>query len=179
MAIFSLFRYEQLKMIKFFEKVALVVATGFGSGYVPVAPGTAGSAVALPLVWTLFHFGGIKFVVIGTIIVAVIAVISANRAEKYFGGHDNQHIVIDEVAGQMLSLIAVPATLPNLLVAFGWFRLFDSWKPWPVYLIDRHVKGGFGVVADDLAAAVYAAGCTFFMAHFGLIAKGASLIKIN
>jgi phosphatidylglycerophosphatase A len=80
---------------------------------------------------------------------------AADVYEEATGAHDNHRIVIDEVAGYLLTLAAVPRGPFNLVVGFGLFRLFDTWKPWPVRWLDEHVGGGLGVVLDDLGAGVY------------------------
>jgi phosphatidylglycerophosphatase A len=134
----------------------------------PRAPGTAGSAVALPIAWLLFSVWGWPGVATGAVLFTVVGIWAAERAERYYGKHDCQKIVVDEIAGQLLTMVAVPSTIPNLLVGFGWFRLCDSLKPFPAGLIDRRVKGGFGVVLDDVAAGVQAAVLTAILHHLGL-----------
>ena len=145
--------------------IGVAAATCLGLGYVPVAPGTAGSAAALPLAWWAHGVAGIWGVMASVVVAAVRGTWAAAEAERHFGVHDSPHIVVDELAGQLLSAVAVPCSWWNLLLAFGWFRLFDSVKPWPAGWIDRNVQGGFGVMADDLAAAVYAAVATAAMGH--------------
>jgi phosphatidylglycerophosphatase A len=135
---------------------ATLIATALGAGFLPVAPGTWGTAVAVPLAWALDRAG--QWVYLAAIV--VISVVGSIAADVYCnatGRHDNQQIVIDEVAGYLVTVAFVPRTPVNLLVGFVLFRLFDIWKPPPVRWVDRHVHGGFGVVADDLAAGVYGA----------------------
>ena len=152
------------------ERLAILIATGLGLGYVPVAPGTAGSAMALPIAWLLFQRGGFLGLSIGAVVTIPVAVWASGRAEKHYGVHDSCHIVVDEVAGQLITFLLVPCTWPNLIVGFGWFRLFDSVKPWPANWADREVKGGVGVVLDDIMAGIYAAGVTAACVHSGLVA---------
>lgn len=135
---------------------ATLIATVFGAGFLPVAPGTWGTAVAVPLAWALGRAGEWAFIA-ALIAISVIGSLAADVYCARTGRHDNQQIVVDEVAGYLLTLVAVPRTPVNLLVGFVLFRLFDIWKPPPVRWVDRHVHGGFGVVADDLAAGVYGA----------------------
>jgi phosphatidylglycerophosphatase A len=149
--------------------LALIVATGFGAGYVPVAPGTAGSAVALPLAWLAFRYGGFPGVVAAAVVMTLVGIWASSHAEAHYGEHDCQRIVVDEIAGQLISVIAVSCTWPNLIVAFGWFRLFDSVKPWPAGRIDAQMPGGLGVMLDDVAAGVYAAAATALLVHLGLV----------
>jgi phosphatidylglycerophosphatase A len=134
--------------------VVTLVATALGAGFVPVAPGTAGTLVAVPIAWGAAHLGQTGYLLV---LVAAIAfgIWAADVYEEATGAHDNQRIVIDEVAGYLLTLAAVPRGPFNLVVGFGLFRLFDTWKPWPVRWLDEHVGGGLGVVLDDLGAGVY------------------------
>ena len=146
---------------------ATLISTALGAGLLPLAPGTWGTIVAIPLAWWLDRLGQPWFLGV----LAVIVVVGSIAADVYCdatGRQDNQQIVIDEVAGYLLTLAFVPRTMPNLLAGFVLFRLFDIWKPPPVRWVDRKVHGGFGVVADDLAAAVYAAAILIAANHFGL-----------
>jgi phosphatidylglycerophosphatase A len=136
---------------------AAIIATFFFTGHSPVAPGTVGSLAALPLAYVLMTQGRLAM----ALAIAVVTALGTWAADAYCqatGRHDNQRIVIDEVAGILVTLSLVPRTPGNLLLGFLLFRLFDIWKPGPVRILDRHVKGGFGVMVDDLAAGVLAAG---------------------
>jgi len=117
-----------------------------------VAPGTAGSAVALVLLWL------IPFTPVGLVAafaaVTVAGIWAGSRAERAIGTKDPGVIVIDEVAGMMLSVLCLPRTVPILLAAFVLFRVFDTWKPFPAYQ-SQSLSGGFGVMADDLIAGLY------------------------
>ena len=143
---------------------ATLIATWFGSGLLPKAPGTWGSLAALPpgalLVWT----GGPWALVAGIAAALVLGLWATSRYAVETGRDDPSDVVIDEVAGQWLALM--PAGLDPVLftVAFVTFRAADIAKPWPVGWIDRKVKGANGVMADDLAAAAYAALATAFAA---------------
>jgi phosphatidylglycerophosphatase A len=132
-----------------------LIATSLGSGLLPLAPGTMGTLTAIPLAWALAKLAPIWFWV-ATIVVSAIGTAAASAFQRANGTDDDQRIVIDEVAGYLVTLLVVPKTLATLLLAFFLFRLFDIWKPFPVRLIDQKVGGGFGVMADDLAAGVYA-----------------------
>ena len=142
------------------RNLILFIATGAGTGYSPVAPGTIGSALALAL------WAGVRglsppaylALVLG---VAALGVVAAARAEAIFGGKDDGRITIDEVAGMLLSLALLPATAPPLAVAgvgFLLFRAFDIAKPPPALLAEA-LPGGLGVMADDLVAGIYANLC--------------------
>jgi phosphatidylglycerophosphatase A len=151
------------------EQLALIIATVFGVGYLPGAPGTAGSLCALPLAWVLGRWCGWPAVLLSCLIVFFVGWWASVLAESQFGEHDSCHIVVDEVAGQLLTMIAVPCTWPNLVVGFGFFRLFDSVKPWPAGWIDQKMESGLGVMLDDLAAGVYAGLATAAFFYSGLI----------
>jgi phosphatidylglycerophosphatase A len=112
----------------------------------------------------------------GAMVFLVIGTLAANLAEKHYAVHDSSHIVVDELVGQLISLIPVSCTWPNLVVGFGWFRLFDTVKPWPAGWIDRNIPGGLGVMLDDVAAGVYAAGATAILVHTGLVDGAVSLL---
>lgn len=135
------------------DRVALLVATGCGAGRAPVAPGTAGSAVAVLLLWLIpFSRAGL---VLFFLAAALGGMWAAHRAERVLGARDPGAIVIDEVAGMTLSVLSLPLTLPVLAVAFLLFRVFDIAKPFPARLSQR-LPGGAGVMADDLIAGLYA-----------------------
>jgi phosphatidylglycerophosphatase A len=138
--------------------LALAVATVAGVGSAPVAPGTCGSLVAVPLLPALAllrarSLAGYVGVVAGLVLLAVW---SAGRAEEILGGHDHSRIVIDEVAGLVVAGGFLPGTWHAAAIAFVLFRVFDVLKPFPAGLIDVRVRGGAGVVGDDLIAGVYA-----------------------
>lgn len=111
----------------------------------------------MPLAYGLLRLGPVPYAA-ATLFIIVLGSWAAGRYCAATGSHDNQQIVIDEVAGYLVTMALGPATPLGLLLGFGLFRLFDIWKPGPVRTIDRRVKGGFGVVADDLAAGVLALG---------------------
>ncbi len=134
-----------------------LIATFFYAGHSPVMPGTAGSLAALPLAYGLMAYGRLAMAA-AIVVVTGLGTWAADRYCQATGRHDNQRIVIDEVAGVLVTLSLVPRTLGNLILGFLLFRLFDIWKPGPVRILDRRVKGGFGVMADDLAAGMLAAG---------------------
>jgi len=143
------------------REVALATPSGFlafglGSGLSPKAPGTAGTAVgmlvALPLAGIPLWAG---LLVVGLSFVAGILI--CNRASQALGVHDHGGIVWDEFVGIWLVLVLVPAHWVWWIAAFVVFRAFDILKPWPIGRLDRRVHGGFGIMLDDLIAAIYAA----------------------
>ena len=140
------------------QSLAIALATVGGVGYAPVASGTVGSLVALPLLPALAALRartpvGYALAVVG---IAGVAVWAAGRAERALGDHDHSAIVIDEVAGMVMAGIFVPGTWAAAGLAFFCFRVFDVLKPYPASVFDRRVEGGIGVVGDDLIAGVYA-----------------------
>ena len=141
---------------------AVLLATWFGSGLLPKAPGTWGSLAALPLAWLIQTATGWMGLAIGVLVVFGIGIWAANGYTARLGGDDPGPVVIDEVAGQWLSLLPaayfVPLS-PDLALygaAFLLFRLADIFKPWPVSWADSTIKGGLGIMLDDILAAVYA-----------------------
>ncbi len=149
---------------------ATLVATVLGAGFAPRGPGTAGTIMAIPLAWALGKHQWWVFW-IGIAVVTAVGTWASNAFVRATGTDDDQRIVIDEVAGYLLTLALVPRGPIELGLAFVLFRLFDIWKPQPVRWVDQHVGGGWGVMADDLAAAVYAGGILWGLEHFGVVAK--------
>jgi len=133
--------------------VALSLATAFGVGYVPFAPGTFGSAVGL-IIWALLPASNVVQAAVIVIIFAVGAW-SATAAERYFGGTDPGPVVIDEVMGMLLTLFMHPVGWAGAIGAFFLFRAFDVIKPYPADRLEQ-LHGGLGIMADDGMAAVYA-----------------------
>jgi phosphatidylglycerophosphatase A len=133
-----------------------LVATSFGAGLVPGAPGHSGTLTALLMAWGVAHVGAWAY---GLLLFVVLAVgtIAAELWGQATGVPDDQHIVVDEVAGYLVTLLFVPRTLPNLIVGFFVFRILDVWKPGPVRRADETIGGGVGVMADDLVAGVIGA----------------------
>ena len=138
--------------------LAVALATVGGVGYAPIASGTAGSLVALPVLPFLSALRDRAPAIYAALVLALIAVAvwAAGRAEDAFGGKDHSYIVIDEVAGLVVAGAFLPATWLAATVAFVLFRVFDVVKPFPARQIDGGVKGGLGVVGDDLVAGLYA-----------------------
>ena len=131
------------------------IATGFGSGLVPVAPGTAGSAVAVGLFW-LTTLPGIAWLPALIFVIVVVAGFwSAGEAARRLGQDDPGAIVIDEFAGQFLALLALPHSWLVLGAGFLLFRLFDIVKPPPARQLEK-LHGATGIMADDLVAGLYA-----------------------
>jgi phosphatidylglycerophosphatase A len=142
------------------------IALGLGSGLVRKAPGTFGTLAALPLFW-LLHFVSQPVqlaCVTGAIIVGIWA---CDVTGRDLGVHDSGHIVWDEITAFLLVLVFTPARIGWQLFGFALFRLFDIWKPFPIGWLDAHVKGGLGVMLDDLLAAGYALAVMFITIRLG------------
>lgn len=131
----------------------------FGCGYVRRAPGTAGSLGALPFAWAIQSTGVSWALPVASFVLFLLGVWLAGRHLTHAGPEngDPQWIVIDEAAGVWLALSALDPSWLSYSLGFLLFRLFDIWKPWPIGWIDRSVKGGLGVMLDDLVAGLFAA----------------------
>ncbi len=136
---------------------AQILATWFGVGLMPKAPGTFGALAALPLAWLIVLGSGRTGLLAATLLAFAIGWWAADVYATRAGSHDPGAVVIDEVAGQWLTLVAVPLTLPGYALGFVLFRVFDIVKPWPVSWADRSVGGGLGIMLDDVLAGLYAA----------------------
>ena len=182
----------------------MVIATGLGLGYLPKAPGTWGSVGGVALGWLGVRFwflpglreiGEVVLGVLGSlgfklptavyilvalpyalilVVVIAIGIGAAGRAASYVNAKDPQVVVIDEVSGQMVSLLPMiwfsplpPIVWKYFLLGFILFRVFDIWKPWPARAAEK-LPGGWGIMADDWVAGVYAAGGLWLARAFGL-----------
>ncbi len=135
-------------------RLAVFLSTVGYIGYVPVAPGTAGSAAGL-IVYALVAGSGAAWMqAVAIAVVFAVGVWAATISERYFGGIDPGPVVIDEVLGMLITLAFIPVGLKGALIGFVVFRVFDVIKPFPAGRLER-LHGGVGVMADDAAAAVY------------------------
>jgi phosphatidylglycerophosphatase A len=133
----------------------LILATGFGVGYSPVAPGTLGTLVAIPIYYFLSEIPSplYEITLIGFIFLSVWI---SEKAEIFFVKKDDQRIVIDEIVGFLITMLWIPKTTRFIIIGFILFRFFDILKPIPIRRLEKGLKGGYGVVLDDVAAGVYA-----------------------
>jgi len=135
------------------------LAFGFGAGLLPRAPGTWGSLVGLVAAWWLLDLPwpwriGVVAAVIGA------GIFICGESARRLGKHDDQRIVFDEISGVLLTALAVTEkSVVSLALVFVFFRVFDIVKPWPIRDVDHSLKGGLGIMLDDLIAAVFAAVC--------------------
>lgn len=133
-----------------------LIATWFGAGLIRPAPGTWGSLAAVPFAYLIVHFFGAPMLALAAVTAFIAGAWAATRYCAAGGTDDAPEIVIDEVAAMWLVLAALPMSPLNWLAGFVLFRIYDIWKPWPIRTIERRFKGGFGVMADDMIAAIYA-----------------------
>ncbi len=135
------------------DSAVLFLAQGFGTGRSKFAPGTIGTLVGLPLIWLLSSAS--PSIAVGLVFVfGLLSVCIAGRASRNLGSEDDASIVIDEIAGFLVAMVLVPLTVWTALAGFVIFRLLDILKPFPIGWLERRVKGGAGIVADDVAAGV-------------------------
>jgi phosphatidylglycerophosphatase A len=160
-------------------RLARAIATAVGAGYSPVAPGTCGTAVAVPLAWLAADLGIPGFAALTALTIAV-GIWAAGAADRSWGTHDSGRIVIDEVAGYFVTVALVERGDPLTLgVGFVVFRALDILKPPPVRAIDRRVGGGAGVVLDDVAAGVLGGAVMVGLALAGAVAAPAWLAALR
>lgn len=135
------------------KSVAIVVATAGGAGYAPIAPGTAGSAVGV-VIYLLTRHSPIEWQIGLLLAIVVAGTWAASRVETVFGEKDPGPVVVDEVAGQLVTLILTGASVGGAVLGFFVFRLMDIVKPPPADKLER-LRGGYGIMADDLMAGLY------------------------
>ncbi len=140
------------------------LSLGFGSGLFPIAPGTAGTLVAVPVYFLLagldiYTYLGVTLLMFG------IGIYLCGETSHALGVEDHPAIVWDEIVGYIITMIAVPVKLEWIVAGFLLFRLFDILKPWPIRVLDRSIKGGMGIMLDDVLAGIFAA----LVLHFLLI----------
>ncbi len=144
-----------------------ILATGFGAGLSPIAPGTVGTIVGVLICLCSYPLPG-PFRFFFAVAISGVSVYVAGRAETLYRKKDDQRIVIDEIAGFQVAMLPVAITGLHLCIAFVLFRIFDIWKPFPVNRL-QNLSGGWGVVADDLGAGFYAALILFIFTLTGVL----------
>ncbi len=150
-------------------RLAMQIATVFGVGRAPAAPGTAGSIVALPFAYLIAATFGRGALLFAAIIVLAIGSWACEIYASKKGEVDPSECVIDEVAGQWILCAFAPTSLLAYALAFVLFRLFDIMKPWPINVVEKKVPGGLGIMADDVVAALMGAVIIAVIAHIGLL----------
>ncbi|VAX08705.1 Phosphatidylglycerophosphatase A [hydrothermal vent metagenome] len=132
------------------------LSLGFGSGLFPRAPGTAGTVAAIPVYLLMAQlqlpvYLGLTFLMFG------LGIYLCAETSRELGGSDHPAIVWDEIVGFCITMIAVPVKFEWVLAGFLLFRFFDILKPWPIRVLDRRIKGGLGIMLDDVLAGFFAA----------------------
>jgi phosphatidylglycerophosphatase A len=135
------------------NRLILILATGLGAGYIPIAPGTWGTALSAVIYWYVLPQN--QFIIIPLVLVSFfLAVPICTKAELLFGEHDDSRIVIDEVVGFWISVLMLPKRLDLLISAFVLFRIFDIYKPL-IIKKSQDLPGGWGVMVDDAIAGIF------------------------
>jgi phosphatidylglycerophosphatase A len=132
----------------------VMLATGFGVGYSPIAPGTMGTLLSIPIYLFLSQIPSPLYELTLLTFFFLASWIS-EQAQKYWATKDDQRIVIDEMMGFLITMLWIPRTIFFISMGFILFRFFDILKPFPIRRLEKRWKGGFGVVLDDVAAGVY------------------------
>ncbi len=130
------------------------LAFGFGAGLSPKAPGTMGTVAAIPIYLLLAWSGPVAYYSFLAVALVAGAFICGYTARR-LGVDDPSPVVWDEVVGYLITMAAVPLGFLWILAGFLLFRLFDIWKPWPIRWLDRSVKGGLGIMLDDVVAGLF------------------------
>ena len=131
------------------------IAFGGGAGLAPRAPGTAGTAVAVPI-YVAMAGGPLAMYLVAVALVVAVGIWACGRTARELGVHDHPGIVLDEVAGFLVTMTALPLDWRWIVAGFVVFRILDIAKPWPISLFDRRVRGGFGIMLDDVIAGAFA-----------------------
>lgn len=159
---------NRLELSTLLRSPTLAIACGLGAGLVPVLPGTVGTLVALPIWWALLDLDSVLYLaVVACAFIFGIRVCAGAAAT--LGQHDPSAIVFDEVVGYLLALLVVPVTLGAVILSFFIFRILDVLKPWPIGWVDRHVRGGLGIMLDDLLAGAFTALIVLAVRGVGLL----------
>lgn len=140
--------------MKLRERAVLFLATGFFVGTIPFAPGTFGSIIGLPVCFLISRLN-IFLSLLGTLLFIFFAIWVAGAAVRILNKEDPGEIVIDEIAGLIVTFAGVPFTVKTAIVGFVIFRAFDILKPFPIRTLEERVAGGPGVVLDDVMAGIY------------------------
>lgn len=138
---------------KVWQDPTYFIAFGFGSGLMPVAPGTWGTIAAFPLYLLLMNTHWSIYLLI-TVLTFILGVYVSDVVSKDLGIHDYKGIVWDEVVGYLLTMFLAPQGILWMMLGFVLFRIFDIWKPGPIGYVDQKIHGGLGIMLDDLLAAI-------------------------
>ena len=141
-----------------------LIACGFGTGAVAVAPGTVGTLIGLPIYWLMQNLS-IGYYTLITALLFVFGVWVCGRVATALQVHDHPGIVWDEVVGYLVTMTFAPSGWMWWVAGFVLFRIFDIFKPWPIKFFDSRIPGGFGIMIDDVLAGIYAAICMQLMVY--------------
>ncbi|STY28686.1 phosphatidylglycerophosphatase A [Legionella wadsworthii] len=145
---------KQINLAKaVFQDPLYFIAFGFGSGLMPTAPGTWGTLAAIPLYLLLMNAHWIIYLSF-TFLALILGIWVCDKVSQDLGVHDYKGIVWDEVVGYLLTMFMAPKGAIWMIMGFILFRIFDIWKPQPIDYIDQKVRGGLGIMLDDVLAAV-------------------------
>lgn len=136
-----------------FQDPIYFIAFGFGSGLMPIAPGTWGTLAAIPVYLLLINTHWTMYLTL-TVLAFILGIWVSDKVSKELGLHDYNGIVWDEVVGYLLTMFLAPHGFSWMLTGFLLFRIFDVWKPFPISFVDRKIHGGLGIMLDDVVAAV-------------------------
>jgi len=146
----------------------VLVAVGFGSGLAPRAPGTAGTVIAIPLFMLMQPLPLVTYLLI-TICLFIAGIWICTYTAEKLGVHDHPSIVIDEIVGYLITMIAAPGGWLAIVIGFVLFRLLDAVKPWPISWFDRNINGGLGIMLDDVIAGVFAMAILQGLIYFQIV----------
>jgi phosphatidylglycerophosphatase A len=147
------------------RSVTRTIATFFGTGYLPRAPGTFASIATLPLYFLLRRLPLVPYLLVVGVLTSIGIVVSGRMEQEW--GKDPSRVVIDEVCGLLVTLISRPAGIRDIALGTVLFRIFDILKPPPIGIIDEKLPGGLGIMADDLAAGLVSACLLHFIRKKG------------
>ncbi len=147
------------------DKVIKLLASGLGSGYSPIVPGTCGTVVGVGLFWLVSGLPPVHYAIF-LLVFILFSCWVADRAQALFGADDPKQVTIDEIAGFLVTMAFHPWGVKAVVAGFVLFRLFDILKPPPARQIDRRIHNGFGIVLDDVMAGVYANVCLWLLARW-------------
>lgn len=168
MPLFKMPDAEIIKSINF-KAPETWVATWFGCGLMQPAPGTWGTLGGLPLGLILLATGGKAALAIGILLITFAGLWACKKFKSMTGTHDNGMIVVDEVVGVCITLMATTLSPVSIVLAFCLFRIFDILKPWPISYLDKNIGGAWGVMLDDIVAGLFAAFTLWGIHHYAFI----------
>lgn len=141
--------------LSIWQKPLDFIAFGFGTGALPIAPGTFGTLIAIPFYLLVQSLSLTPYLIL-TIVLTIVSIWICDKVSKEIKVHDHQGMCLDEIVGFFVTMIAAPKGAAWIILGFFLFRLFDIWKPFPIRFVDQRVGGGFGIVIDDVLAGIYA-----------------------